>query len=116
VGSFEVRIARDTATPLLQRIREFLRLSTQARLRVGARAEYASYVEFGTSRMAARPFIRPAVDYNARDIARAFMEGIMHGQVLFQLEVAGGNIEELARSLAPVRTGKLRASIYHEVG
>jgi hypothetical protein len=36
-------------------------LSNQIYLEVGAWAEYAGYMEFGTSRLSPRPFIRPAL-------------------------------------------------------
>ena len=39
---------------------------------VGASAEYAEYLEFGTRKMAARPFLRPALE-KARDY---FISGI----------------------------------------
>jgi HK97 gp10 family phage protein len=39
--------------------------SARRTLTVGADAPYAAYVELGTSRMAAQPFIRPAVDAEA---------------------------------------------------
>ena len=42
---------------------------TQATLGVGA--EYAEYLEFGTSRMEARPFLRPAMDENEDEIIAA---------------------------------------------
>ena len=36
--------------------------------RVGTNVEYAPYVEFGTSDMAAQPYLRPALDENTRKI------------------------------------------------
>ena len=54
---------------------------TEAVLGVGA--EYAEYLEFGTSRMEARPFLRPAMDENeneilaaVRDTVAAFVESV----------------------------------------
>jgi HK97 gp10 family phage protein len=54
---------------------------TEATLGVGA--EYGEYLEFGTSRMAARPFLRPAMDENeneivaaVRDTVAAFVESV----------------------------------------
>lgn len=38
------------------------------RLRLLNDAEYAGYVEFGTSRMQAQPFIRPATERHQREI------------------------------------------------
>lgn len=37
-------------------------------LSVGTNVEYAKFVEFGTSKMAAQPFLRPAVDACAKDV------------------------------------------------
>ncbi|MBS7646145.1 HK97 gp10 family phage protein [Candidatus Bathyarchaeota archaeon] len=46
--------------------------------RVGAAAHYAAYVEFGTSRMAARPYLRPALEAHRGDLRelprRAFLK------------------------------------------
>lgn len=46
------------------------------RLDVGARANYAAYVEFGTRRMAARPYIRPAIEANLANLRRALAESV----------------------------------------
>ena len=42
---------------------------TSASLLVGTNVHYAGFVEFGTSRMAARPYLRPALDEHADDVA-----------------------------------------------
>ena len=41
---------------------------TDAWANVGTGVEYAEYLEFGTSRMEARPFMRPAYDENVEQI------------------------------------------------
>lgn len=41
---------------------------------VGSDIDYALYLEIGTSKMAARPFLRPAVTANRRKINRIFRE------------------------------------------
>ncbi len=38
---------------------------------VSAEAEYAAYVEYGTSRMAARPYMRPAAEEHMPEIEQA---------------------------------------------
>lgn len=38
---------------------------------LGVGAEYGEYLEFGTSRMEARPFLRPAMDENEGEILQA---------------------------------------------
>lgn len=43
---------------------------------VGSNIEYAPYVEYGTSKMGARPFIKPAVQ-NYKDEYKAIMENEM---------------------------------------
>lgn len=45
-------------------------------LKVGTNVEYASFVENGTSRMAAQPFLRPAVDAKAKDVVDEIRESI----------------------------------------
>ena len=45
---------------------------------IGTNVEYAPYVELGTSRMAARPFLKPAVTEHTEDfkrIADSILEG-----------------------------------------
>ena len=37
-------------------------------VRIGTKVEYAPYHEFGTSKMAARPYLRPALDENKQKI------------------------------------------------
>lgn len=43
---------------------------------VRSEADYAAFLEFGTSRMAARPHIRPARDAKADQIRRKFADSI----------------------------------------
>lgn len=45
--------------------------------RVAGEAEYAAFLELGTSRMAARPVLRPAVANKAGDIVKAFKDNIL---------------------------------------
>ncbi len=44
--------------------------------RVGATAEYAGFVELGTSKQAAQPFLNPALEQNKRNIKRIFEDAI----------------------------------------
>lgn len=46
-------------------------------LELGAKADYALYVEMGTRRMAAEPFIRPAWDAGGQKLLDAILYGIM---------------------------------------
>lgn len=43
--------------------------------RVGTNKEYAVPLEFGTSRMAARPFLRPGFEKNRKPIAKILTSG-----------------------------------------
>ena len=45
--------------------------SNDSRAIVAAKAEYAAYVEFGTSRMSAQPYMRPAVYSHVGEIEQA---------------------------------------------
>jgi HK97 gp10 family phage protein len=40
-------------------------------------AEYAGYVEFGTSKWSGKPFVRPAIDEGKNEIVKAVEEGIL---------------------------------------
>ena len=40
--------------------------------KVGSNVEYAAYVELGTVKMAARPYLRPALEMNKAKILRLF--------------------------------------------
>jgi HK97 gp10 family phage protein len=51
-----------------------------ARAAVGTNAEYAAALEYGTSHIAARPYLRPAVDENAENIVGA-METILQQEI-----------------------------------
>jgi HK97 gp10 family phage protein len=46
-------------------------VGTNAGAEVQVYAEYAHYVEFGTSKMSARPFLRPALDEHKNEIIEA---------------------------------------------
>jgi HK97 gp10 family phage protein len=41
---------------------------------VGTNVEYAPYVEYGTKRMRAQPYLRPALDKNRKDLVRLFRD------------------------------------------
>jgi HK97 gp10 family phage protein len=46
-------------------------------LEIGATADYAPYVELGTRRMAAEPFIRPAFDAGEERLLQALAHGVL---------------------------------------
>lgn len=52
-------------------------IESDLNLTFGATASYADYVEFGTSRMIGRPFIRPALDATEQRILDALLVGCM---------------------------------------
>jgi HK97 gp10 family phage protein len=39
---------------------------------VGTNVEYAPYVEYGTGKMRAQPYLRPSIDYNRSNLRRLF--------------------------------------------
>ena len=43
---------------------------------VGSTLEYAGHLEFGTTRMAPRPWLNPALEQNRRNIERLFQTGV----------------------------------------
>ncbi len=44
----------------------------------GASADYAEFVEFGTRKMQAQPFIRPAMDANEGKLLDAVLAGVLN--------------------------------------
>ena len=78
---------------------------------VGTPVEYSVYVEFGTSRMAAQPYLRPAVEQAARNIPAIFRDANSMAAGIAQLAL---EIERVAKQLCPVDTGTLRSSISAE--
>lgn len=88
------------------------------RAAVGASAPYARFVHEGTRRMAGRPFLaqalaaeRPGVEQR---IIRATPKGA--GAMTAALTDSERALAAAARRLAPVRTGRLRASIFSRIG
>jgi len=53
-------------------------IESDLNLTFGATAPYAPYVEFGTSRMMARPFIRPTLDALQERILDAILTGCLN--------------------------------------
>lgn len=47
-----------------------------SKLSVGATEDYAAYVELGTSKMGARPYLRPAIENNISAIKQAISEAM----------------------------------------
>ncbi len=52
--------------------RSITRRIERRRALVGSNIEYAPYVEMGTSKMSARPYLRPALETNWGEIRRIF--------------------------------------------
>lgn len=62
-------------------------VGNEAPIIVTVRSHYAHFVEFGTSKMPARPFFRPALDEAMEDAARA-MQAEAWKALLFVLKIA----------------------------
>lgn len=75
---------------------------------VGTNVEYAAYVEFGTSRMEAQPYLFPAARRVARDADRYAGDAETLDEFVRQIALA---IEREAKERAPVDTGRLKSSI-----
>lgn len=65
---------------------------------IGFEAEYASYVEFGTYKMAAQPFLRPAIDTAEQDALNAIVDSI---ESHFDLGGGGVNTQSGPGGLQP---------------
>lgn len=76
---------------------------------VGTNVEYAAFVEFGTSRMQAQPFLFPAARKVAANPGKYGLDEVESGDQLVRKTALA--IEREATSEAPVDTGRLQASI-----
>jgi hypothetical protein len=75
---------------------------------VGTNVEYASYVEYGTYRMAAQPYLRPAAREVQGNISQ-HLDGA--SSIDAAIKSAALEVEAAAKRRCPVDTGTLRASI-----
>ena len=78
---------------------------------VGSDVEYAVYVEYGTSKMKAQPYLRPAVNQTMRE---ADVYAARADDVDEFVELLAKSVEEKATTRAPVDTGRLQRSITAE--
>lgn len=79
----------------------------------GTSVEYAVHQEFGTSKMEAQPFLRPAIEQVMRNpvgSAQHYVSGEIGSEAQLVRGVALA-IEDLAKRFAPVDTGNLKGSI-----
>ncbi len=75
---------------------------------VGTSAEYGIYVEFGTSKMEAQPFLRPAVRKALSDLAGGRIPGNNLDEVIKNFAL---RVERYAKEIVPTDTHKLQWSI-----
>ena len=93
---------------------------TRAHARIGTNIEYGPYVELGTSRMRAQPYLRPALDEKKpealKEVSDVLSSGLLHGGMKLRDALYSGGlvIERAAKIKAPVLTGTLRSSITTE--
>lgn len=78
---------------------------------VGTNVEYAPYVEFGTSKMSAQPYLRPAADKAQSNLSAIAGDAndLEHAIRLIALD-----IERESKRRCPVDTGNLKNSIAAE--
>ena len=73
---------------------------------------YGIYQEFGTSKMAAHPFMSPAIEAIRPSFIAAFRGKITNSQVYQVCKKAAYDVMRLAQDFAPVRYGFLKNSIH----
>ena len=93
--------------------------ASKASARIGTNIEYGPYVELGTSKQRAQPYLRPAYDEKRgealREVADVLKMNLPGAPKLKTALHAGGLVIEVAaKQKAPVLTGTLRSSITTE--
>jgi len=106
------------AQATLGRLAEGAEAAGRTTIRVGATAPYAGYVERGTRRMRARPFLAPALATAERSLKGRLVAALPKGAQAAAAAMlgVGSEVKVTAQRLAPVRTGNLRSSIYYTTG
>lgn len=105
---------------LIDKIRKMATGSTRAHARIGTNIEYGPYVELGTSRMRAQPYLRPALDEKRQEalqeVSDVLSSNLVRGGLKLRDALYSGGlvIEAAAKVKAPVLTGTLRSSITTE--
>jgi len=89
---------------------DMLRQPAEAVWYVRDGVEYGIYQEFGTVKMAAKPFLRPAVERAATMVADSVKRWGLGNLDAAAREIAF-EVQATAANLAPFRTGALSASI-----
>lgn len=116
----------DTAKAYLAKLREGAAATGTTRVFVGTPVFYGRFVERGTRRMPARPFIGPSVAEIQRELPDAVLQAIERGEAPVQRVIAIANrARSRAAAAAPVyhgprrpgrRPGTLRRSMRVVVG
>jgi len=98
----------------LARLRDGAEAVSRTGLTVGSRLGYSGYVEYGTRRMRARPYLRPAVAEVERGVRATLVAALPQGArpVVAAILGIGTDLVRAAQRFVPVRTGNLRRSIY----
>lgn len=79
---------------------------------VGTNVEYSVYVEFGTSKMAAQPYLFPAAEAVMQEIHQIWEQ--VNYDINDLISTVALRIEAYAKLRCPVDTGNLQASITAE--
>jgi hypothetical protein len=75
---------------------------------VGTNVRYSIWVEYGTSKMEAQPYLRPAIEQSVRKLDVHAEEADSPEELAERLAL---HVEKIAKEEVPVDTGNLKGSI-----
>lgn len=84
------------------------RWTTDVTYVVGTDVKYAIHVEYGTSKMAAQPYLRPAAERTNRQLDQIAAQA---DDVEEFVRLAALEVEAISKEVVPVDTGNLQSSI-----
>lgn len=84
------------------------RWTTSVSYSVGTNVSYSIHVEYGTSEMAAQPYLRPAAEQAKRDVPAIAAGSDSIDQTVQRVAL---RVEDIAKRVVPVDSGNLRSSI-----